>query len=269
MPTRASRRRNVRQNLVRAACYAGSVSVGAFVSITDPVSAQIFARSGYEWLVIDMEHGPVPMAALSSLVNAIRTTQTEPFVRAAWNTSAAIQVALDHGASGVMVPMVSTLEDALRAVADVRYSPLGARSRGGVRIALSFETDGPTYFREANDEVLLMAQIETAQAIENIDAIAAVEGLDSLFVGPNDLAASYGLEYPAAWKDQTGPYAAAIDAVPAAAARHGKIAGILANSPAMANECIARGYVLVGCGSDTTTLWEAARRQRAEIYGKR
>jgi len=123
--------------------------------------------------------------------------------------------------------------------------PWVARSRGGVKVALSFETDGPTYFREANDQVLLMAQIETAQSIENIDAIAAVEGIDCLFVGPNDLAASYGLEYPGAWKDQTGAYGAAIDAVPAAAARAGKIPGILANSPAMANECIARGYTLV------------------------
>jgi 4-hydroxy-2-oxoheptanedioate aldolase len=265
MRTRASRRPDVRKNVVRAAAYAGEASIGAFVAIADPVSAQIYARSGYAWLVIDMEHGPVPMSALGAIVNAIRTTATEPFVRAAWNTSAAIQVALDHGASGVMVPMVNTAGDARSAVKDVRFSPLGGRSRGGVRVALSFETDAPTYFREANDQVLLLAQIETAQSIENIDAIAAVAGIDCLFVGPNDLAASYGLEYPAAWQGQAGPYAAAIDAVPAAAARHGKIAGILATSPAMANECIARGYVLVGCGSDTTTLWEAARRQRAEI----
>jgi 4-hydroxy-2-oxoheptanedioate aldolase len=255
----------MRKNLVRAACYAGEPSIGTFVSIADPVSAQIFAHSNYAWLVIDMEHGPVPMAALGGIINAIRATSTEPFVRAQWNTSAAIQVALDHGASGVMVPMVNSAGDAQRAVDDVRFSPLGARSRGGVRVALSFDTDNTTYFREANDEVLLMAQIETAAAIENLDAIAAVEGIDCLFVGPNDLAASYGLEYPAAWQIEGGPYAAAIDAVPAAAARHGKIAGILAASPAMANECIERGYRLVGSGTDATMLWEAARRVRAEI----
>jgi 2-keto-3-deoxy-L-rhamnonate aldolase RhmA len=255
----------VRKNLVRAACYAGDVSIGTFVSISDPVSAQIFAHSNYAWLVIDMEHGPVPMAALGGIINAIRATATEPFVRAQWNTSAAIQVALDHGASGVMVPMVNTADDARSAVGDVRFSPLGARSRGGVRVGLSFDTDSPTYFREANDEVLLMAQIETAEAIENLDEIAALAGIDCLFVGPNDLAASYGLEYPAAWQGKSGGYAAAIDAVPAAAKRHGKIAGILAGSPAMANECIERGYTLVGSGTDATMLWEAARRVRAEI----
>jgi len=255
----------VRKNAVRAACYRGEVSVGSFVAIADPVSAQILARSGYAWLVIDMEHGPIALESLGAIVNAIRATSAEPFVRAAWNTSAAIQVALDYGASGVMVPMVNTAGDARRAVDDVRFSPLGARSRGGVRVALSFETDAATYFREANGEVLLMAQIETAEAIANIDAIAAVEGIDCLFVGPNDLAASYGLEYPAAWQEQAGGYGAAIDAVVAAAARHGKIAGILAASPAMANECIARGYVLVGCSTDAATLWEAARRQRAGI----
>ncbi len=143
----------MRKNLVRAACYSGEVSIGTFVSIADPVSAQIFAHSNFAWLVIDMEHGPVPMAALSGIINAIRATATEPFVRAQWNTSAAIQVALDHGASGVMVPMVNSAADAQRAVDDVRFSPLGARSRGGVKVALSFDTDSATYFRTANDEV--------------------------------------------------------------------------------------------------------------------
>ena len=143
----------MRKNLVRAACYSGEVSIGTFVSIADPVSAQIFAHSNFAWLVIDMEHGPVPMAALSGIINAIRATATEPFVRAQWNTSAAIQVALDHGASGVMVPMVNSAADAQRAVDDVRFSPLGARSRGGVKVALSVDTDSATYFRTANDEV--------------------------------------------------------------------------------------------------------------------
>jgi len=255
----------MRRNLVRAACYAGQPSIGTFVAISDPVSAQIFAHSEYAWLVIDMEHGPVPPAALGGIINAIRATSTEPFVRAQWNTSAAIQVALDYGASGIMVPMINTAADALRAVDDVRFSPLGARSRGGVRVGLSFDTDSATYFREANAELLLMAQIETAASIANLDAIAAVDGVDCLFVGPNDLAASYGLEYPAAWQDAGSSYQAAIDAVPAAAARYGKIAGILAATPAMANECIARGYTLVGCGTDATMLWEAARRVRREI----
>jgi 4-hydroxy-2-oxoheptanedioate aldolase len=255
----------MRTNAVRAACYAGAVSVGSWISIADPVSAMMMARSGFAWLVIDMEHGPIAMDALGGLVNAIRTTEVEPFVRAAWNSSAAIQVALDYGPSGIMVPMVSSVEDAHRAVADVRFSPLGGRSRGGVRGALSFDTTGPEFYRRSNDEVLLMVQIETAASIENIDAIASVEGIDALFVGPNDLAAAYGLEYPAAWNERTGAYAAAIDAVPAAAKRHGKIPGILAGNPAMANECIARGYTLVGCGTDATILWEAARKQRAEI----
>ena len=106
----------MRKNAVRAACYRGEVSVGSFVAIADPVSAQILARSGYAWLVIDMEHGPIALESLGAIVNAIRATSAEPFVRAAWNTSAAIQVALDYGASGVMVPMVNTAGDARRAV---------------------------------------------------------------------------------------------------------------------------------------------------------
>lgn len=250
----------MRKNRVRAACYGGTTSYGAWVSITDPIVAQLLARAGFEWLLLDMEHGPITMSGLPGLVNAVRAMDAEPFVRAAWNTSAAIQVALDCGASGIMIPMINSENDARRAVADVRFSPLGERSRGGSRAAIAFQTDNPTYFREANDEVLLMAQIETAASIANLNEIAAVPGVDCLFVGPNDLAASYGFEYAAAWKAFTGVYAAAIEAVPVIARHHGKIPGILAATPEMAKQCVAFGYTLVGVGSDTSMLVDAARR---------
>ena len=121
----------MRANAVRAACFADEVSFGSWVSLTDPLAAQIMAHSGFAWLVIDMEHGPVALDALPAIVNAIRTTDVEPLVRAAWNTPSDIQPVLDSGASGIMVPMVSSAADAQRAVCDVRFSPLGARSRGG------------------------------------------------------------------------------------------------------------------------------------------
>jgi 4-hydroxy-2-oxoheptanedioate aldolase len=255
----------MRTNVVRAACYAGSVSIGSFVSLNDPVAMQIMAASGYAWLVIDMEHGPVALDSLPTLINAVRTTDVEPFVRAAWNTNAALEPVLDCGASGIMVPMVNNAADANRAVDAVRFAPAGSRSRGGVRGALAWNATPLEFFTQSNDEVLLMVQIETAESIENLDAIAAVEGVDCIFVGPNDLASAYGLTYPAAWNGRSGAYAAAVEAVPVVAKKHDKIPGILAGSPAMAKECIALGYTLVGCGTDTGMLWDAARKTRAEI----
>jgi 2-keto-3-deoxy-L-rhamnonate aldolase RhmA len=255
----------VRENRVKLACAQGWVSVGSWINTNDLLCAQIMAHAGFDWLLVDMEHGPVPISALQAAVTAIRTTAVEPFVRASWKSSASIQTALDCGASGVMVPMVNTRADAEAVVRDARFSPQGERSRGGVRAGFSFGVDASTYFRHANDRLLVIAQIETPQAIDNLDEIAAVEGIDALFVGPNDLAAGYDVEYPAGWDTKTGAYAAAIDRVPKAARAHGKIPGILASSSAMANECIERGYTLVGVSSDTSLLIAAAKKIRSEV----
>lgn len=255
----------MRTNRVIANGRTGRVSVGSFVNFSDALAAQIMANCGFDWLILDMEHGPIPITALQAAITAVRTTETEPFVRAAWNASSAIQPILDCGASGIMVPMVSTAELARAVVRDAYYPPLGERSRGGARGPLSFQTDAPSYFAQANDAIFVMAQIETAEAIENLEEIAAVDGIDCLFVGPNDLAASYGFDYPAGWEKMSGPYAAAIDRVVEVARRFGKIAGLQASSAAIANDCIARGYTVVGVTTDTNLLAGAARRERAAL----
>jgi 4-hydroxy-2-oxoheptanedioate aldolase len=255
----------VRPNAVKRACLAGDVQVGSFLNTNDTLCALIMAQAGFDWLLVDMEHGPVPITSLQATVSALRGTAAEPFVRAQWNASAPIQTALDCGASGVMVPMINTRADAEAAVRDTRFWPLGERSRGGVRHAVSFGTDAGTYFAQANDEVLVMAQIETRTAIGNLAEIAAVDGIDCLFVGPNDLASTYGLAYPAAWDVPGGTYREAIASVPGVARKHGKIAGIQAATTAMAAECIGMGYTLVSVGSEATLLAAAARQMRGEL----
>jgi 2-keto-3-deoxy-L-rhamnonate aldolase RhmA len=258
----------MRHNQVKRACLEGRVQVGSFIATNDPLCAQIMANSGFEWVLVDMEHGPVPISALQTAVIAIRTTETEPFVRAAWNSSAAIQTALDSGVSGIMIPMISTRAEAEAAVRDARYLPVGERSRGPMRAVLSFGTDFAGYSNAANTEVLVMAQIETAEAIENLDDIASVEGIDCLFIGPNDLASTYGVAFPPAWEHKDSAYFKAIAGLPAVARKHGKIAGIQVVSPEMANECIALGFTLVGVGADAGFLWNAARRTRAEVNAR-
>lgn len=255
----------MRENTVKRACLDGRVQVGSFIATNDPLCAQIMANSGFEWVLVDMEHGPVPITALQHAVTAIRTTDTQPFVRASWNSSAAIQTALDCGVSGIMVPMISTRADAEQVVRDARYLPLGERSRGGFLPVLSFATDSATYRDRSNEEVLVMAQIETAEGVTNLDAIADVAGIDCLFAGPNDLASSYGLVFPHAWDNKTAPYYDALAEIPKVARKHGKIAGIQAANAVMANDCIALGYTLVGVGADAGFLWAAARKARSEV----
>ncbi len=223
------------------------------------------ATSGFDWVLVDMEHGPVPYKELTHAVNAIRTTSTEPFVRAAWNASASIQPALDCGVSGILVPMVSTRAQAAEVVRDARYLPLGERSRGPMRAALSFDMDSAAYCAAANEEVLVMAQIETVEAMKNLEDIAGLEGIDSLFVGPNDLSTSYGVDFPACWDAKDGDYFRAIANLPKVAKKHGKIAGIQVTSPDAANECIKLGYTLVAIGSDVGFLREQARRVRSLV----
>jgi len=255
----------MRHNLVKRACQEGRAQIGSWVATNDPLCAQIMANSGFEWVLMDMEHGPVPISALATSVNAVRTTKTEPFARAAWNSSAAIQTALDSGVSGILVPMVSTRADAEQVVSDTRYLPVGDRSRGALRAVLSFYTDFAGYSNGANEEVLVMVQIETKEAVANLEDIASVKGLDCLFVGPNDLASTYGVSFPAAWEQKDSPYFQAIAGLPAVARKHGLFAGIQVMNATMANEVIALGYTLVGIGADAAFLWNAARAARAGV----
>src|SRR5919199_5666092 len=153
----------VRENWVKQKLRKGSVSIGSWVSMDDVLAAEVMANAGFDWLVIDMEHGPVSMQAAQRIIAAIRTTATVPLVRVGWNESGLIQPALDIGAFGLVVPMVNTRAQAQQVIRDTRYPPLGERSRGGMRARLAFGTDAVTYGLRANDETLVLVQLETAE----------------------------------------------------------------------------------------------------------
>jgi 4-hydroxy-2-oxoheptanedioate aldolase len=242
---------------------AGDVLLGGWCMIGDMLPAEILGHAGYDWLVVDMEHGPITLETMQAMVMAIRTTPATAIVRVPWTGSALIQPVLDSGPYGIVVPMVNTPADAQAVVRDARFLPLGERSRGGVRSALAFGTDPATYFARGNEETIVMVQIETAEAVRNADAIAAIEGIDCLFVGPSDLASTYGELYPQAWESLGGPYGDAIRSVPQIASRHGKVAGILAYSADMGQRCVEMGYTVVGISVDTSLLAAAAQRECA------
>jgi 4-hydroxy-2-oxoheptanedioate aldolase len=222
------------------------------------------AAAGFEWLMVDTEHGPIAGSAVINLINACRAAGCVPFVRVTWNESSLIQMALDMGAYGVLVPVVNTRKQAEAAVGDAKYPPLGNRSCGGIRAPIAFGTEMGEYRPRANEETLLMVQIETPEAVENADKIAGTDGVDLLFVGPNDLGLTMG-EWPLVWSKMSAKYKEAIASIPRVAKKHGKHAGIQIHDAAFANDCIAMGYTLIGYSGDSGMLMRAAKGARAEV----
>ena len=218
------KRRTMRENPLKQRLAAGETVVGMWLSLSEPLAAEALASLGWDWLLVDMEHGPIPLGTAAAMVTALRAGGAVPFVRPAWNESSQIQRVLDLGAYGIVVPVVNTVDDARAVVRDARFFPLGERSRGGVRANLAFETDAGTYGARANDEVLVYVQIETETAVANADEIASVDGIDGLFVGPNDLAAAGGKGWPEVWDTDAG-YMEMIAGIPRVAERYGKTAG--------------------------------------------
>jgi 4-hydroxy-2-oxoheptanedioate aldolase len=249
----------VQENSVKHRLRAGGTVLGSWLTLPDALATEAMAQLGWDWLLIDMEHSPAALHQAAAMLTACRTTDAVAIVRPAWNESSQIQRALDLGARGIVVPVVNDAGDARRVVTDARFPPLGERSRGGVRANLAWHTDPMTYFQRANDEILVLPQCETKTAVDNVDAILAVEGIDGVFVGPNDLAASTGKHWPGAWlKDDD--YMALIKKVSAATAKANKVAGILARDAQMAKEMADLGYRFIGVGGDVNFMTAGAKK---------
>lgn len=165
--------------------------LGTCVTFNDPTVTEALATV-LDFVWIDAEHGPLSLEAVQGHVMATRGTQTTPLVRVAWNDPVLIKPVLDLGAAGIIVPLIRTADDARRAVAACRYPPQGIRGYGPRRPARYGTSGGPDYCREANESVITIVQIEHAEAVENLDEILRVEGLTTLVIGSQDLAASLG-----------------------------------------------------------------------------
>ncbi|HZO95511.1 MAG TPA: aldolase/citrate lyase family protein [Candidatus Baltobacteraceae bacterium] len=249
----------MRENALARRLRAGETVLGAWLQFGDAFVAQAMASLGWDWLMIDMEHGPIGVDDAGAMVTALRAQNVSPFVRVAWNEASQIQRALDLGCAGLVVPVVNDAADARAVVRDARFPPLGERSRGGLRPTLAFGTDAMTYFERANAEIVVLVQIETEKAVANADEILAVEGIDGVFVGPNDLAASGVKRWPDVW-ERDEHYMTMIRRVCAATAKANKFAGFLARDAAMARAASDLGYRFVGISSDVNYLTGAARK---------
>jgi 4-hydroxy-2-oxoheptanedioate aldolase len=237
----------VRINTVKEKWARGEVTYGAWLSIPSSFSAEVMAHQGFDWLCIDMQHGVIDYQVALTMLQAIGTTETIPIVRVPWNEPGIIGKVLDAGALGVIIPMVNSVEEAKQAVAACRYFPLGSRSFGPTRASYYAGTD---YFLGANDQVACIPMIETKQAVERLDDILSVPGIDAVYVGPADLSITLGLPPGMA---NGGAFEDARVLIAKKCAEHGVTPGIHANA-GLAEKHAAAGYRMITICGDAVAL---------------
>ncbi len=220
--------------------------VGTFLNLGSPITVEVAGLAGFDWLLIDHEHGPGGEDTMLHQLQAASGTPAFPVVRIAANDTTRFKRALDMGASGVMAPYVSTAAEAKTAVAAMRYPPHGVRGVAKFNRGAGFGGDFDEYYLHGHERLLTVVQIETVDAINNIDEIAAVDGADVLFVGPTDLSYNMGI------RDQleSPRFTEALQKVSAAAKKHGKAAGILVHNDKLVPKVKDLGYTFVALGSD-------------------
>jgi 4-hydroxy-2-oxoheptanedioate aldolase len=243
-------------NRLKSRLAAGRKCLGVWTAGISAITTETLAACGYDFLFIDHEHGPQGLMETIPHLQALAATECEPVIRVPWNDPVYLKRLLDIGAVSIMLPMIETAEQAKAAVAACRYPPRGFRGFGPLR-ALGTEPDIDAYGRTAHERLLLIAQIESEKAVANVDAIAAVEGIDALYIGPNDLSGTLGhfreWEHPALQK--------AIDAAFAGIRRAGKPAGIVPYGKKDTLTLFAEGYAMIAASTELTLLRGAARAE--------
>lgn len=253
----------MRENRLRTLWTAGQAAVNGWLAIPNGFSAEVMAHQGWDSLTIDLQHGMIDYQAMVGMLQAISTTSTVPVVRVPWLEAGIVMKALDAGAYGVICPMVNTRDDAARLVAYTHYAPRGTRSFGPIRASMY---GGAHYAEQANDTIVAFAMIETAQALDNLDAILSVEGLDAIYIGPSDLSLALGCK--PVFDDVEPKAAEAIDHIVARARAHGVVAGIHNGRPDVARARIAKGFRFVTLGSDARILAAGSQELLAPMRGQ-
>lgn len=216
----------MRENKLKRIWADGGKTVNGWLAIPNGFSAELMAHQGFDSLTVDMQHGMVDYQAAVSMLQAVSTTDTVPLVRVPWNEPGVLQKVLDAGAYGVICPMINSRAEAEAFVSACRYPPAGSRSFGPIRATIYGGADYPTH---ANDEILTLAMIETKEAMEALDSILEVPGLDGIYVGPADLSNSLGCTPKFDQEEQK--VVDAIGSIIKTAKRHNKVAGIHCGSP--------------------------------------
>lgn len=253
----------MRANKIKQMWRARQCATLGWLSVSHGFTAEVMARQGFDALCIDLQHGTAEMKDVGPMLAAISQTDTVPVVRVAWNEPATIMKALDLGAYGIIVPLVNTAAEAAMAVAACRYPPVGMRSSGPVR---AVHYGGADYVAHANDEIVIMAMIETKEGLANLDAICATPGLDAVYIGPADLSFALGL---APRDDNPDPlHLATCDKIREAAHKHGIKCVMHCAGAAFAAGAVKRGFDMVMLTSDLSCMVAGARAQLDELKSK-
>ena len=248
-------------NAFKAALAAGRPQVGLWSSLRSSIVAEILAGSGFDWILVDTEHAPNEIPDVLSQLQAMAVGTAEPVVRCAWNDTVLIKRILDIGARSILVPFVQNAREAAAAVAATRYPPLGVR---GVSVAPRANRYGRVagYHRKAHEDICVLVQVETRAAVGEIEKIAAVEGVDGIFIGPSDLAADLGH-----LADTKHPEVQTMIADACARIRvAGKAAGMLTGDPEEAARYFDSGFTFVAVGSDIGLLAGSAAKRAADFH---
>lgn len=240
------------KNILKEKISKGEPVIGTFCGLAHPLASEILCRLGFDWLVIDGEHAPAGWESMMHVMQAMNGSTCTPFVRPQWNDPVTIKRALDVGAHGLLVPWVNTKEEAELVVSACTYPPKGIRGCGPFR-PIQFD---PEYLKTADEEIYIIVQIETPQAIKNLDDILSVERIDACYVGPMDMAMNLGIGGPN-WDDPK--YIECFETVVKIAKKHGKPAGMFVGATSRLSWAMEKGFTLNTVGSDDHFMVEGAK----------
>jgi 4-hydroxy-2-oxoheptanedioate aldolase len=245
----------MKTNSVREKLRAGKPSIGCYLGLGSPAVAELLAHAGFEWLIVETEHNALDMAQVEHMLMAMNGTEAVPLVRVPPAQPDFIQRALDIGALGVVVPLVKTLAEVQAVVAATRYPPRGTRSFGPLR-ASRYMLDSQDYFNRADDNILVVLILETREAVQDLEAITAVPGVDAIYLGLFDLCLSLGLNpmhMPFPEIDRIVERALAVGQA------NGVAVGTGASTPEELRQRQAQGFTMIGYGPDYRMIADAAR----------
>ena len=246
----------MKRNPVKQALREGRPQVGTWLSLGSVVAARFLARTGLPWLTVDIEHTHTDIQTAALMFGAIADAGCVPLVRVQEGRHDLIKTVLDCGAMGIVAPMVMTADEARRIVAATKYPPRGNRSVGGGLHAMNYGATAEDYYKHADDEILVVIQTEHIRAVEIADEIYSVPGIDAIFVGPNDLAAS--MRSPDGSPASKDEQEAVLQRILAAAKRNGVPCGLHVFSIADAHKRIAEGWQFIAVNSELKMMLNGA-----------
>ncbi len=249
------------ENTFKQAMADGQTQIGLWLALADPYAAELCAGSGFDWVLIDGEHAPNDMRHILATLQAIAPYPVNPVVRLPEANPTLIKQALDVGATTLLLPMVETADQAKELSLAMRYPPEGTRGVGSGIARASRWTRYASYLQEADDQVCLLVQVESEAGLAELDAISLTDGIDGVFIGPADLAASMGFR----GRPDAPEVRSAIDGAIATILEAGKAPGILVADPVLARHYLALGARFVAVGVDTSLLVKATEALAADF----